>query len=61
MMSFTVTDEEATQNTLWTLNFCFLYHKQNYYIDYSGIDLKRLLGRTLVIKMEGNAISVEIE
>ncbi len=60
-MSFTVTDEEAQQDTLWTLNFCFLYQKRNYYIDYSGIDLKRLLGRTLVIKMEGNAISVEIE
>ena len=60
-MNFTVTDEEATQDTLWTLNFCFLYQKRNYYIDYTGVDLKRLLGRTLVIKMEGNAISVEIE
>ncbi len=60
-MSFTVTDEEATQDTLWTLNFCFLYHKQNYYIDYSGVDLKRLLGRTLVITMEGNAIALNIE
>lgn len=60
-MSFTVTDEEATQDTLWTLNFCFLYQKRNYYIDYTGVDLKRLLGRTLIIRMEGNAISLEIE
>ncbi|MBQ9409437.1 MAG: serine protease [Clostridia bacterium] len=61
-MSFTVTDEEATQDTLWTLNFCFYYQKRPYYMDWDGIDLKRLLGRTLVIRMEnGNAISLEIE
>ena len=61
-MTFTVTDEEATQDTLWTLNFCFLYNKRNYYMDWSGIDLKYILGRTLVLKMEdGNAISLTLE
>ena len=57
----TMTDEEVAQDTLWTLNFCFLYQKRNYYIDYSGLDLKEMLGRTLVIRMEDNMISVEIE
>lgn len=57
----TMTDEEVAQDTLWTLNFCFLYQKRNYYIDYSGLDLKEMLGRKLVIRMEDNMISVDIE
>lgn len=60
-MTITMTDEEAAQDTLWTLNFCFLYQKRNYYIDYAGLDLKEMLGKTLVIRMEGNMISVEIQ
>ena len=61
-MTFTVTDEEAEQNTRWTLNFCFRLSGCAYYIDYTGINLSSLLGRSLLITMEnGNTIYLEIE
>lgn len=61
-MEFTVTDEEATQRGLWTLNFCFYLNKRPVYMETHGIDLREILGRTIVVTIEnGNVIHVDIE
>lgn len=61
-MTFTVTDEEALADTLYTVNVCFYYQKQAYYMDFTGINLKKLLGHTLVIRMlDGNYVGIDIE
>lgn len=61
-MTFTVTDEDALADTLYTVNVCFYYQKQAYYMDFSSINLKKLPGHTLVIRMlEGNYVGVDIE
>lgn len=61
-MDIAVTDEEATLNTLFSLNFCFYYNKQAYYMEYKGLKLREILGRTITIYMEnGNSIRIEIE
>ena len=57
-----MTDEEATQRGLWTLNFCFYLNKRPVYMETHGIDLREILGRTIVVTIEnGNVIHVDIE
>lgn len=61
-MECTVTDEEADQRGLWTLNFCFYLNKRPVYMETHGIDLRAILGKTIVITIEnGNQIRVDIE
>ena len=61
-MVIRVTDEEALADTLYSLNFCFYYNKKSYYVQYNGIDIADILGRTITIYLDnGNTIRVEIE
>ena len=61
-MEFTVTDDEAKLNSLWTLNFCFYYNQRPVYMESRGIRLSDILGKTVVITIEnGNTIHVDIE
>ena len=61
-MEFTVTDDEASLRAYWTLNFCFYYNKRPVYMETSGIDLREILGKTIIITIEnGNQIHVDIE
>ncbi|MBE5791955.1 MAG: serine protease [Clostridia bacterium] len=57
-----VTDEEKTLNTTFTLNFCFYLSGRAYYMDYTGLSLRDILGRTITIYMDnGTTIRVEVE
>ena len=61
-MVIRVTDEEAAADTLYNLNFCFYYNKYPCYMQYEGIDIAEILGRTITIYLDnGNTIRVEIE
>ena len=61
-MEFTVTDDEATLNAYWTLNFCFYYNKRPVYMESTGIRLSDILGKTIVITIEnGNYVKVDIK
>ena len=57
-----MTDDEASLRAYWTLNFCFYYNKRPVYMETSGIDLREILGKTIIITIEnGNQIHVDIE
>ena len=61
-MEITITDEEATLNTLFTLNFCFYYNQRPYYMTYDGLKLRDILGRTITVYMEnGKAVRRDVE
>ncbi len=61
-MEFTVTDDEANLRGFWTLNFCFYLNKRAVYMEATGLDLREILGKTIVITIEnGNYVKVDIE
>ncbi len=61
-ISFMVTDEEVEKDTLWTLNLSFYYKEQSYHLEWPGMDLNQILGRTVVVKaVDYNTITLEIE
>ena len=61
-MEFTVTDDEVALRGFWTLNFCFYLNKQPVYMEAHGIDLREILGKTIVITIEnGNRVNVDIQ
>ena len=61
-MVIPVSDEEAVSDKRFTLNLCFYLSGRNYYIEYPGIRMPEILGRTLTLYMEeGNVLRIEIE
>ncbi len=61
-MEFTVTDDEIQLNSLWTLNFCFYLKGNACYMERNGLDLRIILGKTLIVTIEnGNYVHVDIE
>ena len=61
-LTVVLSDEELSARTTWTFNFCFYYNGWPYYFEYTGLRLKDILGRTLVVTMTpGKVIEITIE